>query len=293
MHYLNRDSAEERRQGGEAPALASVERLWSQTATSDLDRAERLRADTAEYATALKQQLDILVDAYDAALTKWTSERSALESQVETLSRLGAYVEELEQDILVAWDRIETLERQLGEETRNAAFFRRELDAANRFAAERERRLTVELFEAQQSEQKAIARADEHAAHAAAALRDADAAARRADEHRERADWATDERARLAKCYEDACLQASQIGKTVVAVEHEMSKALAVKDDEIATLSARCAELETTLLKQITASIQEARAESERLSALVNGVQQGRFWKVKRAAQRLRNLIRR
>lgn len=294
VHFLNRDSMADVRPGEEpradAPALAPVERLRPAHPSSDLERAERLRADTAEYAAALKQQLDILVDAYDAAFARWKAERNALQAQVETLEKRDDYIAELERDLLGAWERLETVEDQLVTEKRNGNFYRQELDATSRVAAERERRLTLALFEAQQTEASAVARAEQQVSEA---QRESEAAKRRAEEHRQRADLASDERARLAKCYEDACLQASQISKTASAIEHETAKVLAAKDDEIAQLKARYVQLESTLLDNINASIEEARAESRRLSQLVSGVQQGRFWKVKRAAQRMRSLIRR
>lgn len=302
MHFLNRDlvkseprsdvrSDEETR--FDLPSIASLELLRPSATALDLERAERLRADTVQYAVALKQQLDILVDAYDTAFAKWTQERAELEARLDGFSRRQAYLVELEDDLFAAWERIEQLQVLYDAEQRDGEFFRRELESANRVSADRERRLTLAVFEAQQAEARATAVAEQHAEQVVAALREADAATRRAEEHRERADWAADERARLAKCYEDACLQAAQIEKTAAAVEHETSMALAAKDVEIEALKARCSELESTLLEQINASIREAREESERLSALVMGVQQGRFWKFKRAAQRVRNLIRR
>lgn len=297
VRFLNRDSAEDLRSDEDTrldlPSIASLDRLRPAPTTADLERAERLRADTAQYAAALKQQLDLLVDAYDVALAKWKADHDALEARVEEIPRLEAYVGELEHEVLAAWEQTEQLQEQYEAERRSGAFYQRELEAANRLAADREQRLTLAIFEAQQSQARAEALTQQHASEAATALRDAESAARRAEEHRERADWATDERGRLAKCYEDACLQASQIEKSVEAVEHETSKALAAKDQEIAALTARCVELESTVLEHINASIREARAESERLSALVSGVQQGRFWKLKRAAQRMRGLIRR
>jgi predicted nucleic acid-binding Zn-ribbon protein len=293
---------------------------------ADLERAVRVQRDTAEYAAALQQQTDLLVRAYDAAFARWNAARESLEERLREQESLttaaldivacrNAYVADLETDVIAAWETLEDVQKTLRrteaalqQAEQSSEFFKNELNVATRLAAEREKRLTIAAFEARQREHAAIERADEAAnaaklraeqAERAASLRaeqaerETQAALRKCEEHRQRGDWAADERARLAKCYEDACAQAGQIGKTLSELERDLTQTLSAKDAEIASLEQRCESLEANLLEHINAAIEHARAESERLSALVHGVQQGRFWRLKRFAQRLRRVIHR
>lgn len=285
-------------------------------AQTELERAIRLQRDTAEYATALQQQLDILIRAYDEAFARWNTAKDALEQRLieqgsltrsafETIERRDAYVCELEAEVLAAWEGIDQTDARLREAEQNYVYYKNELTVANRVAAEREKRLAIAAYEAQQSERAAVEQAEraaservEQAERAASeradqAERQAQAALRKCEEHRERADWASDERARLAKCYEDACAQARHIGQTLNELERDLTQALSAKDSEIAALKERCTSLETDLLTRINAALEQARAESERLSTLIHGVQQGRFWRLKRFTQRLRGFVHR
>jgi chromosome segregation ATPase len=188
--------------------------------------------------------------------------------------------------VLAAWEGLEHAQTLLPEVSQSAEYYKNELAVVTRLAAEREKRLAITSYEAQEAERAAAERAER-------ASQEAQVALRKCEEHRQRADWATDERARLAKCYEDACAQARHIGQTLNTLEHDLMQALSAKDSEIDALKERCTNLETDLLTHIHAALEQARAESERLSTLIHGVQQGRFWRLKRFAQRLRRVVHR
>lgn len=188
-------------------------------------------------------------------------------------------------ELRAALQRIEVLESLHRTASQRADYYARELEIAATLASDRERRLAVALYRAHEVERHTLA--------AAASQAEAVAEAKRAcEEHEKRADWASDERARLARCYEDACAQAATMGETLTTLQSEITSELEARNAEIAALRERCAALEEMLFEHLSGAIAEARSERSRLSELVTGLQRGRLWGVKRAIQRLRDRFR-
>lgn len=187
-------------------------------------------------------------------------------------------------DLKDARQRMQVLKDMLADAQRDADEFATELESVQRIASMREQRLTIDLY---QSEVR-VAAAEQRAEMEQSARAEAE---RTSDDYRARAEWASDERIRLARLYEDACIMARNIERAVDALEKELRETLEAKEGRIRELLARNADLEATFLAHVRETVAEARAENERLSRLVSGVQLGRVWGVKRALQRMRGLL--
>lgn len=197
----------------------------------------------------------------------------ATRAKMSTLAVQPAYI-----------DRLQILKDMLADAQRDADEFAIELESVQRLASMREQRLTIELYQSEVRAAAAEERADAERAARAEALRTS-------DDYRGRAEWAAEERTRLARLYEDACIMARNIERSVDALESELREALVAKDAQIRELGERNADLQATFLTHVQEAIAQARAENERLSRLVSGVQRGRVWRFKRALQRVRGLF--
>lgn len=191
-----------------------------------------------DYALALNEQINTLIRAYEEALARWKFERAALLASRDTAVRRDTYVEELEQELLAAWERLDGHEVVSPDSNVPS----REVEIAIKSSAQREQRLVIELAQARRAEQ---------AARTAAADLEAklQAQADVTEAERRKAAAMAAERNKVVQRYQEAREQAQRIFKGIADLEAEMSNTIAAKDAELRQLMQRCAQLEQRTAK--------------------------------------------